>query len=87
MAVARFILYDRTPAVLSNQSSIDWAWFDQLDPNSLTSPTDTGTGVSTDADGNLEVTLVSTGLSIGQSGLILLDDGTNSGAYIGTIVE
>jgi hypothetical protein len=76
-------LVTRTGSELSSLTLISWAWFDESDPNALTSPTDQGQTEVTDADGLLEIDLPGSSLTDGQTGSLVLrsDDGVRLGYY------
>jgi hypothetical protein len=51
------IITDVTGAEVTNQTGIQWAWFDEENPSTLSSPSTQGVAELTDATGLLEITL------------------------------
>ena len=70
-------------------TALSWAWFDTSDIGSAVAPADKGTTEMTDGSGIINVELPNTGLSVGQSGILVLqsDDGLNFGTYLLTVQE
>lgn len=80
-------LVDVNGQPLANLTDIHWAWFDEQDPNLLTSPTDQGDSETTDNTGLIEISLTGSALTVGQTGTLILrsDDGSSLGAYNKTL--
>lgn len=55
----------------SNQTGIDWAWYDAV-PATGVNPLETGTGGTTDANGNFQANISKSNLDIGQDGYLLI---------------
>jgi hypothetical protein len=76
-------LAERNGTTRTSLTSISWAWFDSIDPNSFVAPTDKGNTETTDANGFLEITLSSSTLTPGQAGtlVIMSSDTLDTGVY------
>ena len=65
----------------SNLTGLKWAWYDVW-PAPLFPPTDTGGSETTDANGNMTVSIANSGLTTGQTGyLVVRGAGTESNIY------
>ncbi len=71
----------------ANLATVPWAWYDAV-PATGVSPTDTGSG-SSDANGNISVTLTGTTLTNGQTGYLVIRESTGpyQSIHVGTVVE
>jgi hypothetical protein len=69
---------DLTPA--ASLSGLRWAWFDQVTPNLFAAPTDKGTAESTDANGQLVITLPNSQLPTGGIGWLVITDSAGNPA-------
>jgi hypothetical protein len=66
------VVQDETGTPIANQTGIAWSWFDAFpDANA---PDSSGTGETTDASGNIQLT-VSTLLQVGQTGYLVIELG------------
>ena len=65
-------LVDTVENPLANLTSLSWAWFDEDTLDALTSPTDSETGATTDANGVLSVKILNTSVAPGQSGTLIV---------------
>jgi len=74
-------LVDRNGNSQTSLSSLDWAWFDGTDPAAFIAPSDQGSTESTDGDGLISVSLPNTTLTSGQTGTLVLSDGTAYGVF------
>jgi len=81
------ILVDSAGVAHASQSSICWGWYDNDDISETPDWQDGACDASTDADGRLTAITITTGLSAGQTGLLLLKLGTRIGAYFMTVQE
>jgi len=68
-------LKSRIGTAQASLSGLSWAWFDE-DVGSLNAPTDQGSGETTDASGTFSVTTVTSVLTTGQVGTLVLYDPT-----------
>lgn len=73
-------VYDKYGAARQSLTSIQWAWFD-ADPALGNSSVENGTAESTDASGQMGITLTNTALAAGQFGYLILYHAANS--YVG----
>lgn len=74
-------LVDRNGNPQVSLSSLDWAWFDGADPSAFGAPSDKGAAESTDGAGLISVDLPGTTLTSGQTGTLVLSDGTAYGVF------
>lgn len=63
----------RSGAVRPDLNALHWAWFDEDDIGTLTTPTDQGTAETTDGSGSISITLANSALTSGQYGRLFLE--------------
>jgi len=80
-ALASVVLRVTCCLAQTSLSSLDWAWFDGTDPAAFIAPSDQGSTESTDGDGLISVSLPNTTLTSGQTGTLVLSDGTAYGVF------
>lgn len=75
-------LFNKSNIAQASLSGLSWAWFDG-DVGALSAPTDKGNIESTDASGDLTLSMANSTLTTGQIGTLVLYDPTGSkvGAY------
>jgi len=71
---ANVTLVDRNGSPRASLTGLKWAFFDQATPHTLTAPVDKGNAGTTDASGNFSAPLLSTALSVGGVGLLVISD-------------
>lgn len=76
-------LFSKADAAQASLSGMSWAWFDQT-VGALNAPTDKGSIETTDADGDLTISMANSTLTSGQVGTLHLYDptGTKTGTYL-----
>lgn len=82
MSTVTVNLVSKAGADQASLSAVSWAWFDQ-DIGALSAPTDKGSTETTDANGEMVITLTVSVLTSGQIGTLVLYDSTGGklGAY------
>ena len=89
MKIVNLLLTDRAGTRHLNLTNIQWAWFDTVTVNSLSSPVLSGTVETTDAQGVISVDVSSSTLNGGDFGLLILLDSTDiyTGVYKLKVIE
>ena len=70
---------DINESPLLNITNIEWSWFDELGPSSLTTFLDSGLTETTDGSGNLLIPITSTTLAFGDTGTLLVESDIDFG--------
>jgi hypothetical protein len=73
MATVTVSLVDKNGSVQANLTGLRWSWFDE-DIGALNAPTDQGTTETTDAAGDLALSMPGSALTSGQIGTLAVRD-------------